>query len=108
MDYRWQGYDEALLLYVLALGSPTHPPVGESYPAWSASYEWKKIYDIEFLYAGPLFIHQLSHLWLDLRGIQDDFMRKKGIDYFENSRRATLVQQQYAIRNPHHLSLIHI
>ena len=104
LDYRWQGYDEALLLYVLALGSPTHPPVGESYPAWSASYEWKKIYDIEFLYAGPLFIHQLSHLWLDLRGIQDDFMRKKGIDYFENSRRATLVQQQYAIRNPHHFA----
>ncbi|MGA7625162.1 MAG: glucoamylase family protein [Candidatus Acidiferrales bacterium] len=101
LKYRWQGYDEALLLYVLGLGSPTHPLVGESYSAWSSSYEWKRIYDIEFLYAGPLFIHQLSHLWLDLRGIQDDFMREKGIDYFENSRRATLVQQEYAIRNPH-------
>lgn len=50
--------------------------------------------------AGPLSAHQLLHMWLDLRGIQDDFMRTKGIDYFENSRRATLVQQQYAIRNP--------
>jgi len=39
-------------------------------------------------------------MWIDLRGIQDDFMRTKGIDYFENSRRAALVQQQYAIRNP--------
>jgi len=104
LKYRWQGYNEALLLYVLGLGSPTHPLVGESYLAWSSTYKWKKIYGIEFLYAGPLFIHQLSHLWLDLRGIQDDFMRKKGIDYFENSRRATLVQQRYAIRNPHQFS----
>ena len=101
LEYRWQGYNEALLLYVLGLGSPTYPLAGESYPAWSSSYEWKKIYDIEFLYAGPLFIHQFSHLWLDFRGIQDAFMREKGIDYFENSRRATLIQQQYAIQNPH-------
>jgi len=101
IKYRWQGYNEALLLYVLGLGSPTFRLVGESYAAWISTYRWKKIYDIEFLYAGPLFIHQLSHLWLDLRGIQDDFMRNKGMDYFENSRRATLVQQRYAIRNSH-------
>ncbi|MGC1342587.1 MAG: glucoamylase family protein [Candidatus Binataceae bacterium] len=101
IKYRWEGYDEALILYTLALGSPTFAIPAESYRAWSASYEWKSIYDIELLYAGPLFIHQLSHLWLDLRGIQDDFMRDKGIDYFENSRHATLVQQRYAIRNPH-------
>jgi len=52
------------------------------------------------LYAGPLFIHQLSHMWIDFRAIQDDFMIARGIDYFENSRRATYVQQQYAIQNP--------
>jgi hypothetical protein len=39
-------------------------------------------------------------VWIDFRGIRDDSMRTKGIDYFENSRRATYVQQQYAIRNP--------
>jgi hypothetical protein len=44
-----------------------------------------------------LFTHQLSHVWIDFRGIQDSFMRGKGIDYFENSRRATYIQQQYAI-----------
>ena len=97
---RWQGYSEALLMYALGLGSPTHPLACESYPAWCSTYKWKKIYGVEFLYGGPLFIHQYSHLWLDLRGIQDDFMREKGIDYFENSRRATLIQQRYAIRNP--------
>ncbi len=99
LRYRWGGYNEALLLYVLGLGSPTHPLPAESYPAWTASYRWKKLYGIEFLYAGPLFIHQLSHVWIDFRGIQDDFMRGKGIDYFENSRRATYVQRRYAIRN---------
>src|SRR6185369_17876314 len=57
-------------------------------------------YDTELLYAGPLFIHQLSHLWVDFRGIQDRFMRERGLDYFENSRRATYVQRQYAIHNP--------
>jgi len=98
--YRWRGYDEATLLYVLGLGSPTHPLPAESYPAWTSTYEWKTIYGHEFLYGGPLFIHQYSHIWLDMRGIQDAFARDKGIDYFENSRRATYVQREYAIRNP--------
>jgi hypothetical protein len=100
LPYRWEGYDEALLLYALGLGSPTYPLPEESYPAWMSTYLWKKVYEYEFLYAGPLFIHQLSHLWIDFRGIQDPFMLDKGIDYFENSRRAAYVQQQYAIRNP--------
>jgi hypothetical protein len=100
IPYRWEGYDEALLLYVLGLGSPTHALSVGSYPAWAATYVWKHIYGIEFLYAGPLFIHQLSHIWLDLRDIQDAPMRTKDSNYFENSRRATRAQQEYAIRNP--------
>ncbi len=82
LKYRWGGYNEALILYVLGLGSPTHPIPAESYEAWTETYRWKKIYDIEFLYAGPLFIHQLSHVWIDFRGIQDAFMREHAIDYF--------------------------
>ncbi len=100
LKYRWEGYNEALILYVLGLGSPTHPLPPESYRAWTKTYRWKKLYGIEFLYAGPLFVHQLSQIWIDFRGIQDDFMRERAIDYFENSRRAAYVQQQYAIRNP--------
>jgi hypothetical protein len=100
LRYRWEGYSEAILLYVLGLGSPTHPLPAASYLAWTETYRWKRLYGHEFLYAGPLFIHQLSHVWIDFRGLQDDYMRGPGIDYFENSRRATLVQQQYAIRNP--------
>jgi len=101
LPYRWQGYDEAMLLYALGLGSPTYPLPPESYMAWTSSYQWKKIYGYEFVYGGPLFIHQYSHVWLDFRGIQDAFTQDKGIDYCENSRRATYVQQAYAIRNPH-------
>ena len=100
LSYRWRGYDEATLLYVLGLGSPTHPLPTESYAAWTSTYEWKTIYGYELLYGGPLFIHQYSHIWLDMRGIQDGFARDKGIDYCENSRRATYVQREYAIRNP--------
>jgi hypothetical protein len=97
---RWEGYSEAILLYVLGLGSPTHALPEKSYRAWARTYRWKKLYGQEYLYAGPLFIHQLSHVWIDFRGIGDDYMRERGIDYFENSRRATFAQQQYAIRNP--------
>jgi len=100
LPYRWQGYDEALFLYLIGLGSPTHPLSEESYAAWTSTYQWKKVYDQELLHSGPLFTHQVSHLWVDFRGIQDAYMRSKNIDYFENSRRATYVQQQYAIRNP--------
>ena len=100
LKLRWHGYSEALLLYALALGSPTFPIPASAYRTWTTTYKWKKIYGEEFLYAGPLFIHQLSHVWIDFRGIQDAFMRGKRSDYFENSRRATLVQQRYAVRNP--------
>jgi hypothetical protein len=99
LPYRWQGFDEALFLYMLALGSPTHPLPTESYAQWTSTYEWRELHGHGFLYSGPLFTHQISHLWIDFRGIQDQYMRQKGIDYFESSRRAALVQQQYAIDN---------
>jgi hypothetical protein len=99
LKYRWEGYDEAMLLYVLGLGSPSHPLPESSYAAWASTYRWENCYGYDYLFAGPLFTHQLSHTWIDFRGIQDAFMREKGIDYFENSRRATYVQQQYAMDN---------
>jgi hypothetical protein len=100
IKYRWTGYSEALILYVLGLASPTFPLPPESYKAWTKTYKWKKFYGHEFLYAGPLFIHHLSHMWIDFRGIQDEYMTGKAINYFENSRRAIYAQQAYAMRNP--------
>jgi hypothetical protein len=105
LPYHWQGYDEALILYILGLGSPSFALPPESYRAWLSGYRWKKIYGREFLYAGPLFIHQLSHVWIDFRGIRDAFMREHGSDYFENSRTATYIQRDYAIRNPRRFAL---
>jgi hypothetical protein len=101
LDHYWdQEYSEAIILYVLAIGSPTFAidPVG--YHNWTSTFKWNNIDGIEYIQAGPLFIHQMSHLWLDFKGIQDDLNKKYKIDYFENSRRATYIQQQYAIKNP--------
>jgi hypothetical protein len=71
------------------LGSPTHALTAASFEAWTVTYQWENLYGIDFLYAGPLFMHQFSHAWIDFRGIRDRFMREKDCDYFENSRRAT-------------------
>ncbi|MDM9622848.1 hypothetical protein A6U87_08220 [Rhizobium sp. AC44/96] len=100
IPHRWRGYDEGLLLYIIGLGSPTHPLPPESFAAYTESYDWRNIYGRELLYSGPLFTHQLSHMWIDFRGIRDDFMRRHDSDYFINTRHATYVQQEYAIRNP--------
>src|SRR5688500_8653475 len=100
LPYDWMGYNEALFVYILALGSPTFAPDPSVYAMWTSTYKWRSLLGHELLYAGPLFTHQLSHVWIDFRGIQDDYMRARRIDYFDNSRRATLVQQEYARRNP--------
>ncbi len=96
----WSGYDEAMILYILALGSPTFPVEEEAWQQWTSTYKWGEYYGREFVNFGPLFGHQYSHCWIDYRGIQDDYMKGKGIDYFENSRRATYTQRDYAIENP--------
>lgn len=101
LRHQWQGYDEALFMYILALGSPVHRIPPESYAKWCETYEWRKIYGHEVLYSGPLFTHQISHIWIDFRNIRDDQMREKDSDYFENSKRATYIQQHYSIENPH-------
>ncbi len=101
LPYRWnRGYSEAHILYILALGSPTFPIRPDGYHEWTSTFEWKEFYNVKYIYAGPLFIHQLSQIWLDCRGIKDAMNRKVGIDYFENSRRATNIQRQYGIENP--------
>jgi hypothetical protein len=100
LRYHWRGYSEGLLMMALALGSEHHAVPVSTWDEWLTGYRWRKIYGHEHLAAGPLFIHQYSHMWIDFRGIQDATMRERGIDYFENSRRATLVQREYAIRNP--------
>jgi hypothetical protein len=98
--YDWRGYDEGMILYILALGSPTHPISSDAWSAWTSTYRWGSYYGQEHVGFAPLFGHQYSHLWIDFRGIQDAYMRSRGMDYFENSRRAVYAQRSYAIDNP--------
>lgn len=102
IEHDWIGYNEAMIVILLALGSPTFAVEPRAWDAWSARYNrtWGKAYGQEHLGFPPLFGHQYSHVWVDFRGIRDRFMRDHGLDYFENSRRATLAQQAYAIANP--------
>jgi hypothetical protein len=100
LHYGWEGYSEAIVLYVLALGSPTHPIAADCYKKWTLTYQWENLYDIDCLYAGPLFTHHFSHAWIDFRGMRDEFMGEKRSDYFENSRSAIYIQREYARRNP--------
>ena len=96
----YRGYNEAMLLYILALGSPTHPVGSEAWTEYTKTNKWGTFYGQEHVNFAPLFGHQYSQMWIDFRGIRDAYMREKGIDYHENSRRATLSQRAYAIDNP--------
>jgi hypothetical protein len=100
--YDYKGYNEAMLLYLLALGSPTHAVAADAWGAWTSTYAdaWGAAYGQTHLRYPSLFVHQFSHCWVDFRGLQDAYMRARGIDYFENSRRAAYAQQAYAIANP--------
>jgi len=100
LDYGWSGYNEGLFLYVLAAGSGMEN-VEKSYESWLSTYKWNTPYEgLSHVAFPPLFGHQFSQAFIDYRGLVDKYMKEKGIDYFENSRRATYVQRQYAIDNP--------
>ncbi len=96
----WIGYNEAMILYILALGSPTHPVPGGDWGTWTGGYVWGSPYGYSYVIFPPLFGHQYSHCWVDFRNIQDDYMAGRGITYFENSRRASYAAQTYCIDNP--------
>lgn len=100
----WIGYNEAMILYLLAFGSPTKPITPSAIPnawaRWTSGYDWETHYGQTYVRFAPLFGHQYSHCWVDFRNIRDAYMLGKDLDYFENSRRATLAQRAYSIANP--------
>lgn len=99
-DFGWFGYTEALYLYVLAAGTNLSNPQ-KAYQQWLSGYRWVEPYEgLAHVGFPPLFGHQFSQMFIDFRGIADDYMRRKGIDYFENSRRAVLSNWKYCIENP--------
>ncbi len=102
IPHDWEGYNEGMLIYVLALGSPTHAVGSDAWKAWTSTYDkqWGSFHGQQLLNFAPLFGHQYSQSWIDFRGIDDAWNREHGLDYFENSRRATYSQRAYAIANP--------
>ena len=103
IPHDWNIYNEGLLLYILALGSPTHALPASTWDRWTDRFDaqWTDRWGGEpHLHFSALFVHQYSHCWIDFRGIRDRYMTAKGSDYFENSRRAVRAQRAYAIANP--------
>jgi hypothetical protein len=100
LNWGWHGYTEGLFLYILAAGTGIDHPE-QRYQGWLNTYEWKEPYKgLSHVVFPPLFGHQFSHAFIDFRGLADPYMKEKGIDYFENSRRATLTQSEYTKENP--------
>ncbi|HEY4000840.1 MAG TPA: glucoamylase family protein [Candidatus Xenobia bacterium] len=86
----WDHYDESSVMDVLAIGSPTHPIPAST---WQAIKREPTTYGGHtYLNCPPLFTHQYSQLWLDLRGQTDG-----QFNYFDSSRQATLANRQFAI-----------
>jgi hypothetical protein len=101
--YDWRGYNEAMIVYLLALGSPTYAVETSAWTEWTSTYDmcWQTDFGQPHLGFPPLFGHQYSQTWIDFRGLQDSYMSRRGIDYSENNRRAVYAQREYAIANPH-------
>jgi hypothetical protein len=102
LRYDWRGYNEGMLVYLLALGSPTFPVTPAAWAEWTSTYDkhWGTQFGQEYLTFAPLFGHQYPQVWTDLRDIRDPYMQQRGPDYFENSRRAVYAQRAYAVANP--------
>ena len=102
IERNWDGMNEGMFIYILALGAPVHSVPANSWDVWTASYGpfWRGQGATRRLAFAPLFGHQYSQLWIDFRGIRDAVMRWSGFDYFENSRRETYANRAYCIANP--------
>lgn len=86
---RWDSYSELMGMYLLAIGSPSHPIPPTSWEAWTRPlFEYGGLHYISA--PAPLFIHQSAHAWIDFRHKRDAHA-----DYFENSRIATLAHKRF-------------
>jgi len=88
---RWNHYCEFMMMYLLALGSPTHPIPASSWDAWSRPI----MHFEDFTYisaADPLFVHQYSHAWFDFRHKRDKYA-----NYFQNSITATRAHESFCL-----------
>ena len=91
LDARWEHYCELMMIYLLGIGSPTHPVSADTWQAWSRpkiSYQ-----GISYISGNdPIFTHQYSHAWFDFRAKHDAYT-----DYFDNSVKATKAHKLFCL-----------
>lgn len=92
LPYYWDTYNELIILQALAIGSPTHPIPSEAWNAWFRNEDEFLGKSVVFSHSGSLFTYQYSHAFIDFRNLND-----KGINYFENSKNATLANRDYTL-----------
>lgn len=104
LSAEWKGYNEGLMLYVMALGAPSHALPAGIWDRWTETHKGQQgeFYGHHLLNFAPLFGHQYSESWVDFRDIRDKASRERGYDYFQNSREAVYAQRDYAVHNPGH------
>jgi hypothetical protein len=94
LDARWEHFCELMMIYLLAIGSPTHPVGGEYWLNWSRPVIHYK--NFSFISGNdPIFTHQYSHAWFDFRNKRDRFT-----NYFENSVTATRAHEAFCLSYP--------
>ncbi len=94
LPYYWDMYSEHLILLALAAGSPTHPVSKSVWDKWSRGKDEYNGRKIVYSYTGSLFTYQFPHAFIDFRKLRD-----QNIDYFENSKQATLANREFCIAN---------
>jgi hypothetical protein len=91
LPYRWDYYSELMLLYLLGLGSSSHPLAPSAWDAWKRrNFEYDGLRYIGSF--APLFVHQYSQAWFDFRGKRDQHA-----DYFKNSQISTEVHRRFCL-----------
>ena len=91
LNARWEHYCELMMIYLLAIGSPTHPVPPSTWNAWTRPKI--KYQGIEYISGDdPIFTHQYSHAWFDFRNKHDGYA-----NYFENSVKATQAHKLFCL-----------
>jgi hypothetical protein len=102
IDANWVGYNEGMMVNILALGAPVYAAPEGLWSEWTRNYDrfWRGEGATRHLAFAPIFPGLYSHIFIDFRGIRDAEMRRAGFDYFENSRREVYANRAWCIANP--------
>jgi hypothetical protein len=91
LPYKWDYYSELMMIYLLGMGSSSHPLRPEAWLAWKRiTFEYDGLRYIGSF--APLFVHQYSQAWFDFRRKRDKYA-----DYFQNSATATEVHRRFCV-----------